>query len=68
MKRVTYVGTADVARIREDEWHAVGVSSKEVTWKGGGDTQEVANEAADYLAEHDTRFKVEGDEPTDEDE
>lgn len=60
MKKVTYRGTAGRARIREQDWKAVNVSSKEVVWNGYGDEQEVANDAADHLAEKDDRFEVEG--------
>lgn len=59
MRKATYRGAAGVARIREADWKAVGVSSKEVTWTGYGDTQEVANEAAEHLAAKDERFEVE---------
>lgn len=59
-KTVTYRGTAHRAVIRKEDWDAVGVSSKEVEWNGYGDEQDVANEAADYLAEKDDRFEVEG--------
>lgn len=60
MKKVTYRGLAHRAVIREEDWDAVGVSSKEVEWNGYGDEQDVANEAADHLAEKDDRFEVEG--------
>ncbi len=60
MKQVTYRGTAGIARIREQDWEAAGVSSAQAEWRGYGDVQEVSNEAADFLAKNDDRFEVEG--------
>lgn len=60
MRKATYRGASGVARIREADWKAVGVTSKDVTWSGYGDAQEVANEAAEHLAAKDERFEVEG--------
>ena len=60
MKQATYRGAAGIARIREQDWKAINVSSKEVVWHGYGDTQEVTNEAAERLAAKDDRFEIEG--------
>lgn len=60
MKTVTYRGTASRATIGKDQWSKVGVSSKDVEWSGYGDSQEVADAAADYLAANDSRFEVAG--------
>lgn len=59
-KQVTYRGTAHRAEITSDQWDAVGVKSADVEFNGYGDQQEIANDAADYLAQHDDRFEVEG--------
>lgn len=60
VKDVTYRGTAHRARITEDNWSSHNISSKDVEWNGYGDTKSIANEAADWLAEHDDRFEVKG--------
>ena len=60
MKKATYRGDAGIARIRAQDWEAVGVQSKEVVWHGYGDVQEVNEDAAAYLADNDNRFEVEG--------
>lgn len=60
MKDATYRGVAGRAIIRKEDWSKVGVDSTDVTWNGYGDTQSVAEEAAEHLAKYDDRFEVEG--------
>lgn len=60
MKKVTYRGTATSAVITSADFEAAGVKSADVEFSGYGDVQEVANDAADLLAERDARFEVEG--------
>ena len=60
MKDVTYRGRAKRATITDEQWKAVGVDSASKVWEGYGSSQEVADEAADYLAKYDDRFEVDG--------
>ena len=66
MKEVRYDGNAHKTTITEDEFGTAGVKSKSITWEGNGDVQEVANEAADWLVENDTRFSLADDDPKEE--